>query len=268
MRESGYTAREEMHLATTEATRKRAPGVGVGGAKNRVRDFFGDGVKRAWKIDPQVVEQHLERTTTESKTAPGVPHWPSRDPIGERGGVNLYGFVGNDGVNRADFLGWNPGQAYDSVSEALKDASSEVAAKTTETVFIGRQAYKASGKDLAAMPAQSSVNGLFYAGHKWQITPLSTAYYLVFGVEHGSWVYCKGGKFFYQEGFEGRMPNDDLLKQFRTGNIPIDVLMAKLREVEQMGGEPIAFVHSHNLRSSGEIGDLDSWENEIRADVF
>jgi hypothetical protein len=31
--------------------------------------------------------------------------WPSRDPIGEKGGVNLYGFVGNDGVNKWDRLG-------------------------------------------------------------------------------------------------------------------------------------------------------------------
>jgi hypothetical protein len=29
----------------------------------------------------------------------------SRDPIGEEGGVNLYGFVGNDGVNGVDYLG-------------------------------------------------------------------------------------------------------------------------------------------------------------------
>jgi hypothetical protein len=29
----------------------------------------------------------------------------NRDPIGERGGINLYGFVGNDGVNYFDFLG-------------------------------------------------------------------------------------------------------------------------------------------------------------------
>ena len=36
---------------------------------------------------------------------PGIPQWPSRDPIGERGGVNLYGFVGNDGVNDSDYLG-------------------------------------------------------------------------------------------------------------------------------------------------------------------
>jgi hypothetical protein len=31
--------------------------------------------------------------------------WPSRDPIEERGGLNLYGFVNNDGVNKWDFLG-------------------------------------------------------------------------------------------------------------------------------------------------------------------
>lgn len=36
---------------------------------------------------------------------PLTGRWPSRDPIGERGGINLYGFVGNDGVNRLDFLG-------------------------------------------------------------------------------------------------------------------------------------------------------------------
>jgi RHS repeat-associated protein len=31
--------------------------------------------------------------------------WLSRDPIGEAGGVNLYGFIGNDGVNKVDVLG-------------------------------------------------------------------------------------------------------------------------------------------------------------------
>lgn len=35
--------------------------------------------------------------------------WPSRDPIQERGGVNLYGFVGNDGVNKWDLLGMEEG---------------------------------------------------------------------------------------------------------------------------------------------------------------
>jgi RHS repeat-associated protein len=36
---------------------------------------------------------------------PVTGRWPSRDPIGERGGVNLYGFVGNDGLGRVDILG-------------------------------------------------------------------------------------------------------------------------------------------------------------------
>jgi RHS repeat-associated protein len=31
--------------------------------------------------------------------------WLSRDPIGERGGINLYGYVGNDLINRIDPLG-------------------------------------------------------------------------------------------------------------------------------------------------------------------
>ncbi len=36
---------------------------------------------------------------------PQTGRWPSRDPIGERGGVNLYGFVGNNAINDTDFLG-------------------------------------------------------------------------------------------------------------------------------------------------------------------
>jgi RHS repeat-associated protein len=36
---------------------------------------------------------------------PLTGRWPSRDPIGEEGGVNLYGFVGNNGVEKVDVLG-------------------------------------------------------------------------------------------------------------------------------------------------------------------
>ncbi|WP_446011326.1 RHS repeat domain-containing protein, partial [Candidatus Electrothrix sp.] len=36
---------------------------------------------------------------------PELGRWLSRDPIGEDGGLNLYVFVGNDGVNRFDLLG-------------------------------------------------------------------------------------------------------------------------------------------------------------------
>ena len=36
---------------------------------------------------------------------PQTGRWPSRDPIEEFGGLNLYGFVGNDAVSRWYFLG-------------------------------------------------------------------------------------------------------------------------------------------------------------------
>jgi hypothetical protein len=37
-----------------------------------------------------------------------VSYWPSRDPIEERGGINLYGMVGNDAVGSWDNLGLDP----------------------------------------------------------------------------------------------------------------------------------------------------------------
>ena len=40
---------------------------------------------------------------------PVTGRWPSRDPIEERGGINLYAFVGNDGVNKMDVLGHSTG---------------------------------------------------------------------------------------------------------------------------------------------------------------
>jgi RHS repeat-associated protein len=39
---------------------------------------------------------------------PVTGRWPSRDPIEEQGGINLYGFVGNDGINSWDRLGLDP----------------------------------------------------------------------------------------------------------------------------------------------------------------
>ncbi|MCI5138790.1 MAG: RHS repeat-associated core domain-containing protein, partial [Candidatus Electrothrix sp. AR1] len=37
--------------------------------------------------------------------SPGVGRWINRDPIGEAGGINLYGFVGNDPVDLVDTWG-------------------------------------------------------------------------------------------------------------------------------------------------------------------
>ncbi|MBK1882238.1 RHS repeat-associated core domain-containing protein [Luteolibacter pohnpeiensis] len=52
---------------------------------------------------------------------PITGRWPSRDPIEEDGGINLYGFVGNDGMNRWDLLGLKieaPEQAKELLNKA------------------------------------------------------------------------------------------------------------------------------------------------------
>jgi len=43
--------------------------------------------------------------TVQAHYDPNIGRWISRDPIAEVGGVNLYWFVGNDGVNSSDLLG-------------------------------------------------------------------------------------------------------------------------------------------------------------------
>jgi hypothetical protein len=39
------------------------------------------------------------------ESAMGRAYWPNRDPIGIRGGLNLYGMCGNDAINQYDYLG-------------------------------------------------------------------------------------------------------------------------------------------------------------------
>ena len=53
--------------------------------------------------------------------------WNSRDPIGERGGVNPYGFAGNDGVDSIDILGWfKSGEHRDLTASSFNNATSSI----------------------------------------------------------------------------------------------------------------------------------------------
>ena len=49
------------------------------------------------------------------QTVPGRSGWPSRDPIEETGGVNLYGFVLNTPINKIDYLGLRLPEQYMSI---------------------------------------------------------------------------------------------------------------------------------------------------------
>jgi hypothetical protein len=57
---------------------------------------------------------------------PLTGRWPSRDPIGEDGGINLYGFVGNDGIG-----GWDSHGLYASILFVLDLGSPTDAGKVS-----------------------------------------------------------------------------------------------------------------------------------------
>jgi len=46
---------------------------------------------------------------------PKTGRWPSRDPIEEKGGMNLYGMVGNGVVNRVDVLGLETSDLWEEI---------------------------------------------------------------------------------------------------------------------------------------------------------
>jgi hypothetical protein len=74
-------------------------------AKNRGWGFFGESVSVCLETRRPAPETHQENDAGTQKAASGIPLWPSRDPIEELGGVNLYGFVGNGSLNFSEYLG-------------------------------------------------------------------------------------------------------------------------------------------------------------------
>ena len=88
------------YFSTEPASERRNPT-----RKNRVRDFFRSSNETHPANRRQPAQPRRKIRPTATKTASGIPYWPSRDPIGEEGGENLYGFVGNDALNWVDCLG-------------------------------------------------------------------------------------------------------------------------------------------------------------------
>jgi hypothetical protein len=72
---------------------------------NRVGDFFCEAGERVGKNGLASRIATKEKTSCSYELASGRPVWPSRDPIEEEGGLNLYGFGGNNPINEWDMLG-------------------------------------------------------------------------------------------------------------------------------------------------------------------
>ena len=88
------------YFTTATAPERRNPT-----EKNRVWDFFPLSSRTRPANRRQSPQPRRKLRPTATKSALGIPYWPSRDPIGEKGGMNLYGFVRNDGVDKVDING-------------------------------------------------------------------------------------------------------------------------------------------------------------------
>jgi hypothetical protein len=74
-------------------------------SKNRVWNFFPDSENRVGQNPAFAQCSRREKSLVVTIIASDHPLWPNRDPIDEDGGLNLYGFVGNNGLNWVDILG-------------------------------------------------------------------------------------------------------------------------------------------------------------------
>ena len=84
---------------------KPTPGNPAMRPKNRIWGFSPN--RRLYPLGNRRRCPELRRKSRPTPTilTPGIPHWPSRDPIEEEGGYNIYGFVGNSPTDYLDILG-------------------------------------------------------------------------------------------------------------------------------------------------------------------
>jgi hypothetical protein len=74
--------------------------------KNRAGDFFYEDHASVGKNRWASRLNTQEKSSYHYEAASGRSNWPNRDPIGEYGGLNLYGTIRNDLVNFIDLLGF------------------------------------------------------------------------------------------------------------------------------------------------------------------
>jgi RHS repeat-associated protein len=90
---------------TTLESSKPHPEVPNCASKTASREIFSSNRKFTHKIERNPLKTQQGKLGYTYKTASGRSTWPSRDPIEEKGGVNLYAFVGNNPLAYWDRLG-------------------------------------------------------------------------------------------------------------------------------------------------------------------
>ena len=94
-----------MGFTLTAAPKKRLEKNSTPREKTASGDFFQNPNESRLENRPQPLKTQQGSRAYSYKIVSGRPVWPSRDPIEEKGGINLYGFIDNNGVNKWDYLG-------------------------------------------------------------------------------------------------------------------------------------------------------------------
>jgi RHS repeat-associated protein len=117
---------------------------------------------------------------------PQTGRWINRDPIEEEGGLNLYGFVGNDGVERRDVLGmWgddSPPHALDDYDKSGMGLGTDLASLRA---LIGK-AMDMNNKTCEDGTAMFQVTIQFSALRSKDIINAIAKYDYVFVISHGT----------------------------------------------------------------------------------
>jgi RHS repeat-associated protein len=91
--------------STTLVSPKPHPETPSCAPKTASREIFSSNRNFTYKIDRNPLKVQQDELDYRYKTASGRSSWPSRDPIEENGGINLYAFVGNEPIGKWDRLG-------------------------------------------------------------------------------------------------------------------------------------------------------------------
>ena len=105
-------------------------------AKNRVWEFFSLSSRMRPANHRQSLQPRRKTRPTTTNPASGIPRWPSRDPIGEKGGTNLYSFVGNYSIANWDMLGLSGSNDDDDKTEGSNGESIHISSDPTNAIPI------------------------------------------------------------------------------------------------------------------------------------
>ena len=123
--------------------------------------------------------------------SPEIGRWLSRDKIGERGGWNLYGMVGNDALNWIDYLGAGKKPAWYEPHGALDDMISDILGTNQVATGIVNTAAESDPTIPILPPAPPNPiwghpnNGVTYSftllfgTHEFVTTPCGCRYYCI-----------------------------------------------------------------------------------------